>query len=345
MTNPTLTEQSLSSPSTPHSLHLAAKPRSLLIDVVRGLAIALVALGHTNQGVAHRGWWGASAVGARLGLAIYAFHMPAFFFITGIFVPASIARRGTARFLADKLRTILWPYVLFCCVSAITVLLLSRFMTQQPQSFGGFLGHVATGGYGWFLPTIFCALTLAALCRAVPVPAFFCATAILATWYPFPPVPIVAPALKLLPFLALGMWVGTGCTRLERLPRRTAALGAVVLCVLLVGVTPHIPDIHASVFYVPLGILGTVLLLLLASMLIRTPAAQPLARFGEASIAIFLLAAYPQGATRELLLRLGHITNPYAQLLLPTAFAVTLPALLYRHRDRLHLAWLFVFPG
>ncbi len=344
MTNPTLPEQS-SGPSTHHNLQLATRPRSLLIDVVRGLAITLVALGHTNQGVAHRGWWGASTVGTRLGLAIYAFHMPAFFFITGIFLNASLDKRGTRRFLRDKLRSILWPYLLFSCLTALTELLLSRFMTQQPPSLHTFLVAVATGGYGWFLPTIFCAILLATLSRAVPAPLFFLATAALATWYPFAPVPILTAALKLLPFLVLGIWVGRSYLHFEQLPRRIAALAAVALGLLILATTPHIPDLHASLLYVPLGILGTLLLLLVARVLARTRAARAFAWIGEASFGIFLLAAYPQGATRELLLRLHHLTNPYAQLLLPTALAVTLPAVLYHQRVRLHIAWMFVFPG
>ena len=59
--------------------------RSLLVDVVRGLAISLVALGHTDEGTEHRDWWGTSHVGYQLEMFIYAFHMPAFFFDSGIF--------------------------------------------------------------------------------------------------------------------------------------------------------------------------------------------------------------------------------------------------------------------
>ena len=41
----------------------------------------LVALGHTNQGMQHRGWWGGYlSVSNWINAFIYSFHMPAFFF-------------------------------------------------------------------------------------------------------------------------------------------------------------------------------------------------------------------------------------------------------------------------
>ena len=76
--------QTLQSPATDSFAAREVKPqRSLLIDIVRGLSISLVVLGHTNQGLIHRGRWGTSVTGLHLDTFIYAFHMPAFFFVSG----------------------------------------------------------------------------------------------------------------------------------------------------------------------------------------------------------------------------------------------------------------------
>src|SRR5271154_3801883 len=80
--------------------------RSQIVDIVKGIAIILVAYGHTAQGMMHRGWW--ASRGAIFSDAfIYSFHMPAFFFIGGLFVMGSITKRGNRRFIVDKLKTIL----------------------------------------------------------------------------------------------------------------------------------------------------------------------------------------------------------------------------------------------
>src|ERR1700758_4137761 len=92
--------------------------RSMIVDVVRGIAIVLVVLEHTNQGVFNRGWWGRPAMGIHLDSAIYSFHMPAFFFASGIFVNASIAKRGPWQFTLTKLKTLIYPYVLWSFIFA-----------------------------------------------------------------------------------------------------------------------------------------------------------------------------------------------------------------------------------
>jgi fucose 4-O-acetylase-like acetyltransferase len=56
-----------------------------VVNIVKGIAIILVVYGHTAQGMVHRGWW-ASSGAAFSHTFIYSFHMPAFFFVAGLFV-------------------------------------------------------------------------------------------------------------------------------------------------------------------------------------------------------------------------------------------------------------------
>src|SRR6185437_10132505 len=129
--------------------------RSVLIDAVRGMAISLVALGHTNQGIQHRGWWGASSVGPRLDVIIYAFHMPAFFFVSGIFLSASVQKRGPGKFTLERIRTLIYPYLLWSMISQGSVRVLSHFVAQHPMTLKQFLMDLLVGGGIWFLPALF----------------------------------------------------------------------------------------------------------------------------------------------------------------------------------------------
>jgi hypothetical protein len=65
---------------------------------------------------------------------------------------------------------------------------------------------------------------------------------------------------------------------------------------------------------------------------------------GRASLAVFLLSAFAQGATRELLLRVFHTHEFWSQLLLPTLCATLLPAIVWYQQDRWHIGWLFRWP-
>jgi hypothetical protein len=69
-----------------------------------------------------------------------------------------------------------------------------------------------------------------------------------------------------------------------------------------------------------------------------------LAWLGQASLAIFLLSAFAQGATRAILLVIFHTRELWLQLLLPTAFAALLPAIVWYRQKRWHLEWLFYSP-
>jgi fucose 4-O-acetylase-like acetyltransferase len=320
-----------------------SRPRSMIIDVVRGIAITLVALGHTDQGVGHRGWWGSSPVGDRIDATIYAFHMPAFFFISGIFLCASVEKRGQLRFTVDKLRTMIWPYLFFSVLNEFVIQLFPRFTVQQTLAPSHFLFDIATGSLSWFLPTIFFVVILGMLARKLPMPVLFLLAVAVSTWYPQTPIVFVTRGLKFLPFLVLGMWVGRSYEKIERIPLWVASSGFLGLALLVIASTwPFHPDTNWR--FLPLGILGTMMLLLLARVLGRSAPARFFAWTGEASVGIFLLAAYFQGTGRELLFRLLHITNPWLQMLFPTLLAVAIPAWIYQHRDRFHIAWTFVFP-
>jgi fucose 4-O-acetylase-like acetyltransferase len=321
----------------------AAKKRSMLIDVVRGMAITLVCLGHTNQGISHRQWWGDSTVGAILNAAIYAFHMPAFFFVSGVFLLASVQKRGQRVFLLEKLRSMIYPYVLWTCIFFATSGLYARFTLQSPQSWHDFLFRLVTGAASWFLPSIFFAVFLATLTRRVPLPLLFVLAVAVSLFWPGIDITFVDRGLKLFPFLLAGMWARDSYELIERIPAMVAAACATLLCAAIFLVTSA-PIGSSKFLYVPLGLLGTLMLMLFANCLGRSAVAKALAWIGEASLGIFLLSPFLQGAGREALLHIHHTTAPYPQLILPTLLAILVPACLYQNRARLHVGWLFVSP-
>src|SRR6267378_7264941 len=106
--------------------------RSNLVDIVKGIAILLVVYGHTAQGMVHRGWWpGPGASYSRT--FIYSFHMPAFFFVAGLFVLGSARKRGGKGFALEKLKTILYPYVLFAIIGVALEPLIGRFKSEAKR--------------------------------------------------------------------------------------------------------------------------------------------------------------------------------------------------------------------
>lgn len=317
-------------------------PRSLLIDAVRGMAISLVALGHTNQGIMHRHWWDGSVVGTRLDAAIYSFHMPAFFFMSGIFLRASVKRRGPGRYTVERLRTILYPYVVWSVIIALSLIPLSRFLVQRPVPIPVFLRTLVTGAGIWFLPTLFLCLMLGMGLRRLHGVLILAISIGLFLLHPVTGITCVDLTFTFFPFVAAGMWMGRGFERVEHVPRGAALVGGAVLCVAIVWYTARFSRWQDAAFLV-LGFAGTLMLMLLARAMGSSRMTRVLAWVGEASLAVYLVGGYGQGGGRQALEWL-HITEPYVQLIVPTLLAIAIPAILYQNRERWHIGWLFVAP-
>lgn len=84
------------------------KKRNEQIDVARGIAILLVILGHSFYSIED-----------PLNKIILSFHMPLFFFLSGIVAKIRDKETGGGRFILGKLKTILLPQVLLGMVSYI----------------------------------------------------------------------------------------------------------------------------------------------------------------------------------------------------------------------------------
>ena len=315
-----------------------------MVDIVKGIAIILVAYGHTAQGMVHRGWW-ASSGAAFSHTFIYSFHMPAFFFLAGLFVLGSIAKRGNKLFAIEKLKTILYPYVLFAIIGVVLEPLIGRFKSEtKPFHWNVFLLNVADGEASWFLFVLFVCLMLALMTVRVPAWLRFLVVALVGMTPPFSST-IINDVLRDFCFLAAGMWVGTSIYRLERIGAAAAGLGFV----LLAGFQAAVVYVYgASVLgrwtYLVVGLTGTAGLFLLAKLLDMYGFGDGIAWVGRASLAVFLLSAFAQGATREVLLRVFHTQEFWLQLLLPTFFATLLPAIVWYQQDRWRVGWLFRWP-
>ena len=97
------------------------------VDVARGLGIILVVYAHALRGhfpldvVAGMGAPGLAASGLGWAVAqdraIYAFHMPLFFMLSGLFLWPSVGR-GRGKFLTSRWWQMIWPYLLWSTISA-----------------------------------------------------------------------------------------------------------------------------------------------------------------------------------------------------------------------------------
>ncbi|MFT8804935.1 MAG: acyltransferase family protein [Acetobacter aceti] len=92
--------------------------RDVSVDIVRGIAIILVVLGHANRGQME-GMVIPSINLQILDFVIYSVHMPTFFFLSGYFAFISISREPSDAFIKSRVVNIIWPYCLWSIIYCV----------------------------------------------------------------------------------------------------------------------------------------------------------------------------------------------------------------------------------
>jgi fucose 4-O-acetylase-like acetyltransferase len=88
------------------------KGRVSWIDYAKGLGILLVVIGHTLRGLNSDSNTIYPPEWSYIDTWIYSFHMPLFFFISGL-LSNKIANQSCPNFTLSKLRTIAYPYIIW----------------------------------------------------------------------------------------------------------------------------------------------------------------------------------------------------------------------------------------
>ena len=122
------------------------KERIDWIDYAKALGVFLVIMGHTYKGYSFIGW-------------IYSFHMPLFFFLSGITL--KIEQISCKEFLKKRVKSLLIPYILYSIVYIMLEVIKSGLNGNMVETIKYFLrdafwirGQQATIGL-WFLPLLF----------------------------------------------------------------------------------------------------------------------------------------------------------------------------------------------
>ena len=90
--------------------------RVMWVDTAKGFGIVLVVFGHAMRGLVSANLMTWTPAARFVDAWIYAFHMPLFFFLSGLFLFRSAIKAWPA-FVWDKLRTIAYPYFVWSLIA------------------------------------------------------------------------------------------------------------------------------------------------------------------------------------------------------------------------------------
>jgi fucose 4-O-acetylase-like acetyltransferase len=158
------------------------------VDYAKAIGILLVVYGHVARGLVSAGLMLDSTLHEYVDSIIYTFHMPLFFFLSGLFLITSFQSKGVGKTLGSKVDTIVYPYVLWSLLQGGVEFVLSAH-TNGNVSLGEVLSlFTSPRAQFWFLYALFLVFFTSLVALYVfgikVFPALFMLSAALYLWSP-----------------------------------------------------------------------------------------------------------------------------------------------------------------
>jgi fucose 4-O-acetylase-like acetyltransferase len=308
------------------------------VDVARGIAIVLVVYGHALRGIY---WPTMPPRVAAQDTILYAFHMPVFFVLAGLFLWPSLAK-GRKRCFTDKLTTVVYPYFLWSLIAGGVELAASPLVNSPISAIDLIKIPVAPIEQFWFLYALFLiqvaiiaiyprkplvyvlALLAFALVAAVDVPRFLVQSTI---YFPYVAAGVAAAAsLK-------NLSVSSVTVKLLALVGSWSAFAVVMIGQMGFGLEGLLSKYLA-------GFTGTAGTIAGSMLLADLSASRSLVALGRASMAIYVMHTIVSAGTRVGAKLIGPSISPEVIVILSTTAGVLIPYavhLLVRGRGLAHL--------
>lgn len=102
------------------------KDRTHWVDNAKAIGIILVVYGHVARGLVNSNIEAPTPYYQLLDQVIYSFHMPLFFFLSGLFFIQTLDKKSAGKLVLSKVDTILYPYVVWSLIQGGIEVMLSQ---------------------------------------------------------------------------------------------------------------------------------------------------------------------------------------------------------------------------
>ncbi len=320
------------------------------VDYAKAIGIVLVVYGHVARGLFNAGIPMDVPLYERVDSSIYSFHMPLFFFLSGIFFLHSLHRRGSLALAANKMDTILYPYILWSLIQGLTEVWLSRY-TNGKVPLTEVLSLWDPRAQFWFLYALFLVMLAAILVYRRDTRALILGVLALgALAYVFQAsIPSALHSdyvVKNFVFFALGVWFNTVKDRLTLHPGRWAAAGIIGFLIVQYGfhIGLGMQSGDKGVASLLVAIISILAVAILSMWLARSPASWVLA-LGGASMGIYLMHILAGSGARILLGRFLGVRDVGVHLIVGCLAGILLPMLVIWLMKRFGIGGLFDAPA
>lgn len=326
--------------------------REVWVDYAKALGIILVVAGHVNRGLYSSGIYISKQFYILFDSIIYSFHMPLFFFLSGLFFATSIDKKGKKKFFIDKFDTIFYPYVLWSLLQGGIEVILSKYTNSKTELLDVLSFLLYPRAQFWFLYALLMIFIVAGIIYRKQ------------TFYSSLPLLVIISLAAYIFSNTIGstlhinyltnnaIYFFLGCLFLKisgsiqpRVDWKMLFIIAVVFITLeyIFHITLKMNYADTGVFTFVLACTGIALMTAL-SMRLASLNLKILEMIGTLSMAIYLVHILAGSGSRIILNKIFHIHNWYIHMLAGTLIGVSVPIAIYFIVKKYNINFLFSYP-
>ncbi|WP_143306699.1 acyltransferase family protein [Chitinophaga vietnamensis] len=325
--------------------------RQSWIDYAKGIAIILVVYRHMLFGLQNGGLvvpqWIVDG-----NNALFSFRMPLFFALSGLFFRAGLRKRGPAGFLANKVNTLLYPYLLWAVIQITLQIVFARYANAH-RSWHSYLDIFVQPralDQLWYLFALF-NVTALYLFTSVVLKCndrlqLFTGLCLLAL------APLVVQMSACYDICLHYVFFAAGCLAApllmqEQVQERLASGAGLLLLLPLFVLSQWYFLYHQQMnlyLYALIALAGSLFMVMLSAWLARYRVLRWLTAIGHYSLYIYLLHVMLASMIRYALLKSDLLSNVPLLLLVLIGTSIPLSVLVYKTCIQLKLGFLFKGP-
>ncbi|WP_282039773.1 acyltransferase family protein [Saccharicrinis aurantiacus] len=310
------------------------------LDIAKGLGIILVVYGHVARGINSSGI--EFKLFEKFDNAIYAFHMPLFFLISGFLFQKSISKPKKRIFLS-KLDTILYPYLIWSFLQICIQYILSNLINGTVDIIDVYTFFLPRSQF-WFLLALFAIMTITLFLTKRHKNLYLLVSSILSILLIIIPLNLefADQITGNILFFNIGIVLSTNRPKFYKLiENRTLLIINSIIFIVLEILLFNLKE-SSIINQLILAISGSILIIQISNK--RFMNINFLKELGQQSLVIYILHILVGSGTRVILLKIFKLDNLHVHLFIGTLFGVFIPFLLYKLGFTKRLSFLFTPP-
>lgn len=328
------------------------------LDYAKGIGIVLVVVGHVIRGLVNADLMPSPSIYTNLDAWIYSFHMPLFFFLSGLLLYKSL-RKDFKNILISKSKRILYPYIVWSLIQGGMIVLLSNYTNDGYTLADLALIIIRPIEQFWFLYALFGSILLIATAAKVGVKSHYILIGAIAVDYllPYLSIPFAAVAIVLnnLVYVSAGFFIGSqfgiekinnlaSSARVNLLMPLSFACGFILYKTMVSEEFIESGKAIDTMQHQLTAFFGILMVLSLSFLLSKFAVLPEVVKYGRLSLEIFVAHTIASAGFRIILDKFLGIDVPWLHLVMGILAGIYLPILLKDLVDRLNFRYLFVYP-